>query len=108
MRTLRSKPSLVNTFDHQLERLLKAASRARGETVRPISEALEEHAMASWAERLAAEKGFYWVLPLLRRALALAYGVALAALVFHCYAPAQPSADEVAILNSSISMSDLP
>ena len=98
----------MNIFDYQLERLFETASRARGETVRPISPALEERAMASWADRVAAERGFHWVLPLLRRALALAYGVALAALVFHCYGPAQPSADEVAILNSSISMSDLP
>lgn len=108
VRTLQPRQSLVNTSDHQLGRLLKAASRARGETVHAISEAAEERAIRSWADSVAIENGFFWMLPLLRRALALAYAVALAALVFRCYEPAQPAADEVAIVNSSVSLSYLP
>ena len=107
-RMLPPRQSLVNTFDHQLGRLFKAASRTRSETVPAISEAQEERVMTSWADSVAAEPGFLWMLPLLRRALALAYAVALAALVFRCYEPAQPAADEVAIVNSSVLLSYLP
>jgi hypothetical protein len=107
-RTLQPRQPLVNTFDDQLERLFKAAGRTRSETVQALSGVSEERAMASWANGIAADNGFVWALPLLRRALALAYAVALAAVVFHCYGPAQPAADEVAVVNASISLSYLP
>jgi hypothetical protein len=105
---LQPRQSLLNTFDHQLERLFKAAGRTRGETVLAISGVSEERAMASWANGIAADNRFFWAVPLLRRALALAYAVALAAVVFHCYEPAPPAADEVAIVNASISLSYSP
>ena len=98
----------MNTFDHQLDRLFRAARRTPGETARAISVVLEERTMAFWADSLSADNRFLWMLPLLRRALALAYALALAAVVFHCHEPVQPAADELAIVNASVSMSYLP
>ena len=103
-----TQASFVNTSDHQLNRLLKAASRAPGETTCAMSSVLEERTMANWANTAAVDNGCLWTLPQLRRALALAYALALAALAFHYYEPAPPSADEVAVVNSSIALSDLP
>jgi hypothetical protein len=98
----------VNTFDHQLDRLFKAASRAPGGGPHAIPVALEGRALALWADRVAVDNGLFWVLPMLRHALAVACAFALAAVLFHCSETAQPAADEAAIINCPISLSYLP
>jgi hypothetical protein len=98
----------MNMFDHQLDRLFKTARRAPGDGPHAIPVAVESRALALWADGVAADNGLFWALPLLRQALAVACALALAAALFDCCEPAQPAADEVAIVNSPISLSYLP
>ena len=92
-----------------LDRLLKAAAQAPareipGEAPLPIRRA----AFAQWRNGSGAmSEDWYTFLPVLRGGLAFACGIALVALAF-TYAERDQTSDEVAIIDSVMTLSYLP
>lgn len=90
-----------------LERLFDAAARAprcQVPTVAPFL--VESRALADWRSRAAVEDWFN-ILPIFRRGLVLAGGVALVAVAVS-YFELKESSDEVAIIDSVMTVSYLP
>ena len=98
----------VNKTDHQLNRLFESAILARRETAGTVPFNVEERVLADWRRRARLDDGLFGMLPLLRLALGLACAVVVATLAFHFRELSQPPGDEVAIINSPLSLSALP
>ena len=98
----------MNKNDQQLNRLFKSAILAGRESVGAVPFEVEERVLADWRSHSRSDNGLCGMLPLLRLALVLACSVVVAALAFDYREMSQPPADEVAIINSPLSLSALP
>jgi hypothetical protein len=92
-----------------LERLFRAAAQAPQRTVpREAPFSVESRALASWrSTAVVAAEDWFSFLPIFRRGLALACGIALVALAVSYIELKQPS-DEIAIMDSVTTVSYLP
>ncbi|HMJ91792.1 MAG TPA: hypothetical protein VK530_18355 [Candidatus Acidoferrum sp.] len=92
----------MNSFDQQLDRLLKSARRAPVAPEPRLTFAGELNVLAQWRKARAAGDVFNW-LPLLRRAVAVACVVAMAVAVGSVtLKPAPAQNDELSSLNEVV------
>jgi hypothetical protein len=91
----------MNPTEDQLNRLLKAASRAPRTETRAAMFALETRVIAGWRASSQAESGEMLV-ALCRRAAVFACCLALASLAWNYHALARQSGDELAAAESSM------
>ncbi len=98
----------MNRLDHQLNRLFQAAARARREIPRGVPFAVEAQALAQWRGGADTRDDGFVLLPLVRRAFALACVLALIALALSYPKLTQHPSDEVVIINSPVTLSYLP
>jgi len=93
--------------DNQLDRLFKAAAQARRFGPAQMPFAVESRVLAQWRQGASAADDWFSLLPLFRRSFALACALALIALAVSYLRLRQPS-DEIAIINSVMTLSYLP
>ena len=97
----------MKTLDHHLARLFKAASVAPKHAPCEAPWSLEARVLAQLRSEAMGVDDFF-PLPLFRRALVLACGLALIALAFNFRELTQRPPDEVVIINSPVAVNDLP
>lgn len=98
----------MNESEHDLNRLLRSASRVPPELPAGPSARLEHRILAEWRNRAEAVEEWFTHLPLYRRALVVACAFALAVLAFYFHDLTVDSADEVDFVTAPIDMTSLP
>ena len=98
----------MNESEHDLNRLLRAAARAPRELPDGPSPGLERRILAQWRSRAGAVEEWFTHLPLYRRALVVACGLALVALAVCFHDLTGDSADEVDLVTAPLDMTSLP
>jgi hypothetical protein len=91
-----------------LQRLFEAAALAPREAPAEIPFVLECRILALWRAGAGRDDDLSGLLPLFRRACALACGLAVMALAVNYRELAQPPADEVVIINSPVALTEEP
>jgi hypothetical protein len=98
----------VNESEHDLNRLLRSAAKAPKETPDGPSPALEQRILAQWRSGAEAVEEWFTHLPLYRRALIVACGLTLVALIVYFPDITGDSADEVDLVTTPLDMTSLP
>ncbi|MBK7998142.1 MAG: hypothetical protein IPK15_05270 [Verrucomicrobia bacterium] len=98
----------MNESEHDLNRLLRSAAKAPKETPDGPSPALEQRILAQWRSGAEAVEEWFTHLPLYRRALVVACGLTLVALIVYFPDITGDSADEVDLVTTPLDMTSLP
>lgn len=98
----------MNESEHDLNRLLRSAASAPHDAPSGPSPRLEQRILAQWRNRAEAVEEWFTHLPLYRRALVVACGLTLVALVVYFQDITGDSADEVDFVTTPLDMTSLP